>query len=394
VALQKHFVEDSNINIHTSSIMRKFFRISLLVIFIAAILATFGYLYNKSREKPVIYEIKSPTVNNIVKKTVATGSVVPRKEIAIKPQVSGIIEELYIEAGNKVKKGDLIAKIRIIPDMVNLNNAESRLKRAQINLEDSKAVYERQKKVFDQGVIPEADFQQYRLNFNNATEELESAENNLQLIREGVSKKSGTVTNTLIRSTINGMVLDVPVEVGNSVIESNNFNEGTTVASVADMGEMIFKGKVDETEVGKLKAGMPLVLSIGAIDNTKFDANLEYIAPKGKEENGAIQFEIRAAVSLKDSMFIRANYSANADIVLERADSVLSIEESLLKFDHDSAWVEIETVTPQVFEKKYIKTGLSDGINIQVKEGLSKESKIKGMEKKEEPKKPETPKAS
>jgi HlyD family secretion protein len=370
--------------------MKKFFRISLLVIFLAAILATFGYLYNKSRKKPVIYELKSPTVNNIIKKTVATGSVVPRKEIAIKPQVSGIIEELYIEAGNKVKKGDLIAKIRIIPDMVNLNNAESRLKRAQINLDDSKIVYERQKKVYEQGVIPEADFQQYRLNYNNAKEEIESAENNLQLIREGVSKKAGTVTNTLIRSTINGMVLDVPVEVGNSVIESNNFNEGTTVASVADMGEMIFKGKVDETEVGKLKSGMPLVLSIGAIDNAKFDANLEYIAPKGKEENGAIQFEIRAAVSLKDSMFIRANYSANADIVLERADSVLSIEESLLKFDHDSAWVEIETATPQVFEKKYIKTGLSDGINIQVKDGLKKDSKVKGAEKKkEEPKKAE-----
>ena len=366
--------------------MRKFFRISLLVIFLAAILATFGYLYNKSRKKTVVYELKSPTVNNIIKKTVATGSVVPRKEILIKPQVSGIIEEIFIEAGNNVNKGDLIAKIRIIPDMVNLNNAESRLKRAQLNLEDAKLVYDRQKKIYEQGVIAESEFLQTRLSYNNAVEELESAENNLQLIREGVSKKSGTVTNTLIRSTIKGMVLDVPVEVGNSVIESNNFNEGTTVASVADMGEMIFKGKVDETEVGKLKAGMPLVLSIGAIDSAKFDAELEYIAPKGKEENGAIQFEIRAAVSLKDSMFIRANYSANADIVLERADSVLSIEESLLKFDHDSAYVEIETSTPQVFEKKYIKTGLSDGINIQVKEGLTKESKIKGEEKKEEKK--------
>jgi HlyD family secretion protein len=366
--------------------MRKFFRISLLVIFLAAILATFGYLYNKSRKKTVVYELKSPTVNNIIKKTVATGSVVPRKEILIKPQVSGIIEEIFIEAGNNVNKGDLIAKIRIIPDMVNLNNAESRLKRAQLNLEDAKLVYDRQKKIYEQGVIAESEFLQTRLSYNNAVEELESAENNLQLIREGVSKKSGTVTNTLIRSTIKGMVLDVPVEVGNSVIESNNFNEGTTVASVADMGEMIFKGKVDETEVGKLKTGMPLVLSIGAIDSAKFDAELEYIAPKGKEENGAIQFEIRAAVSLKDSMFIRANYSANADIVLERADSVLSIEESLLKFDHDSAYVEIETSTPQVFEKRYIKTGLSDGIIIQVKEGLTKENKIKGDEKKVEKK--------
>jgi HlyD family secretion protein len=373
--------------------MKKVFKITFLVLFLGGFVATFVYLWDKSRKKPVIYEVKSPTVSNIIKKTVATGSVVPRKEVAIKPQVSGIIEELYIEAGEKVKKGDLIAKVRIIPDMVNLNNAESRVKRAQINLDDAKTIYERQKKVYEQGVIPEAEFQQYRLSYNNAVEELESAENNLQLIREGVSKKSGTVTNTLIRSTINGMVLDVPVEVGNSVIESNNFNEGTTVASVADMGEMIFKGKVDETEVGKLKVGMPLLLSIGAIENEKFDASLEYISPKGKEENGAIQFEIKAAVELKDKMFIRANYSANADIVLERADSVLSIEESLLKFEKDSAFVELETKTPQVFEKKYIKTGLSDGILIEVKEGLNKESKLKGPEKKEEPKKTEETKS-
>jgi HlyD family secretion protein len=373
--------------------MKKVFKITLLVLFLGGFLATFVYLWDKSRKKPVIYEVKSPTVSNIIKKTVATGSVVPRKEVAIKPQVSGIIEELYIVAGDKVKKGDLIAKVRIIPDMVNLNNAESRVKRAQINLDDAKTIYERQKKVYEQGVIPEAEFQQYRLSYNNAMEELESAENNLQLIREGVSKKSGTVTNTLIRSTINGMVLDVPVEVGNSVIESNNFNEGTTVASVADMGEMIFKGKVDETEVGKLKVGMPLQLSIGAIENEKFDASLEYISPKGKEENGAIQFEIKAAVELKDKMFIRANYSANADIVLERADSVLAIEESLLKFEKDSAFVELESKTPQVFEKKFIKTGLSDGILIEVKEGLSKKSKLKGPEKKDEPKKTEEAKS-
>jgi HlyD family secretion protein len=363
--------------------MKKVFRITLVLVFVALFVATFAYLYSKSRKKPVVYEIKNPEITNIVKKTVATGSVVPRKEVAIKPQVSGIIEALYVEAGQKVRKGDLMAKVRIIPDMVTLNNAESRLKRAQINLEDAKMVYERQKKVYEQGVIPEAEFQQYRRDYNNALEELEAAENNLQLIREGVSKKAGTVTNTLIRSTIDGMVLDVPVEVGNSVIEANNFNEGTTIASVADMGEMIFKGKVDETEVGKLKPGMPLVLRIGAIENETFDAFLEYIAPKGKEENGAIQFEIKAAVKLKDKSFIRANYSANADIVLERADSVLAVEESLLKFEKDSAYVEVETATPQVFEKRFIKTGLSDGIRIQVLEGLSKEDKIKGPEKKD-----------
>jgi HlyD family secretion protein len=374
--------------------MKKILRIFLLVVFIGLIFGTMFYLYQKSKKKPDIFEVKSPFVSNVIKKTVATGSVVPRKEILIKPQVSGIIEELYILAGQQVKKGDLIARVKIIPNMVELNNAESRLNKARINFEDSKTVYERQKKVYEQGVIPQAEFQQYKLSYMNAVEEQETAESNLQLIKEGVSKKSGSTTNTLIRSTIEGMVLDVPVEVGNSVIESNTFNEGTTIASVADMGRMIFKGKVDETEVGKLKLGMPLILSIGAIEDEKYDAELEYIAPKGKEENGAIQFEIKADVKLKKNSFIRAGYSANADIVLDRRDSVTVIPESLIKFEKagDSAYVEVET-KPQVFEKRYIKTGLSDGVNIEVKEGINRQDKLKGAKvendkkkQKEEPK--------
>lgn len=364
--------------------MKKFFKILLLIVVLGAIIGTMFFLYQKSKKKPTIYETKSPFVSDVIKKTVATGSVVPRKEIEIKPQVSGIVEEIFIEAGQQVKKGDLIARVKIIPNMVELNNAESRLNKAKINFEDSKLVYERQKKVYEQGVIPEAEFQQYRLTYLNAMEEQETAESNLQLIKEGVSKKSGSATNTLIRSTIEGMVLDVPVEVGNSVIESNTFNEGTTIASVADMGEMVFEGKVDETEVGKLKIGMPLILSIGAIEDEKFDAELEYIAPKGKEENGAIQFEIKADVKIKANSFIRAGYSANADIVLDRKDSVLVIPESLIKFEKegDSAYVEVET-KPQVFEKRYIKTGLSDGVNIEVKEGVGKKDKIKGQKKEE-----------
>ena len=368
--------------------MKKILKISILVIVIGLILGTMFYLYQKSKKKPEVYEIKSPFVSNVIKKTVATGSVVPRKEIDIKPQVSGIVEEIFIEAGQHVKKGDLIARVKIIPNMVELNNAESRLNKARINFEDAKLVYERQKKVYEQGVIPEAEFQQFRLTYMNAMEEQETAESNLQLIKEGVSKKSGAATNTLIRSTIQGMVLDVPVEVGNSVIESNTFNEGTTIASVADMGEMIFEGKVDETEVGKLKLGMPLILSIGAIEEEKFDAELEYIAPKGKEENGAIQFEIRADVKLRENSFIRAGYSANADIVLDRKDSVMVIPESLIKFEKegDSAYVEIEN-QPQLFEKRFIKTGLSDGVNIEIKEGLGIDDKIKGPKKEEEAKK-------
>lgn len=356
--------------------MKKVIKIAIIVLIIGLFGFTLVFLYQKSKPKLVVYKTKSPVINNIIKKTVATGSVVPRKEIEIKPKVSGIIETLYIEPGKRIHKGDLIAKIKIIPDMVNLNNAESRVNRAKFGYDDAKLVYDRQKKLYDQGVIPEAEFQQVRLSMNNASEELTSAQNNLDLIREGVVKKSGEATNTLVRSTIDGMVLEVPVEEGNQVIETNTFNSGTTIATVADMGEMIFKGKVDETEVGKLKQGMKLLLAIGAIEKEKFDAELEYISPKGKEENGAIQFEIKAKINLKENFFIRSGYSANADIVLDRRDSVMCIDEGLVQFKGDSTFVEVEK-KPQQFEKRMIKTGLSDGINIEVVKGLTTKDKIK-----------------
>ncbi len=356
--------------------MKKILRISLLVIILVLFAVTIIYLYSKSKEKPVVYDTEKPFVTNIVRKTVATGSIIPRKEIEIKPQVSGIIEEIYVEAGKKVKNGDIIAKVRIIPDLVNLNNAESRVDRAKIAYDDAKLNYDRQQKLLNEGVIAQVDFQQVQVVFKNASEEVEAAEANLELIREGVNKKSGKTTNTLIRSTIDGMILDVPVKVGSSVIETNNFNAGTTIASVADVGDMIFDGKVDETEVGKITPGMKLLLSVGAIENDTFVAILKYIAPKGVLENGAVQFEIKADVQLKENQFIRAGYSANADIVLQRVDKVLAIKESLLQFEGDTAYVEVETA-PQKFEKKYIKVGLSDGINIQILSGVSEKDKIK-----------------
>ena len=362
--------------------MKIFLRILLFVFLGVLVLGGVAFLIKKSKKQPVIYGTENPTITNIVQKTVATGSVTPRKEIAIKPQVSGIVSEIYVEPGETVKQGDLIAKVKIIPDMVALNSAESRLKKAQLQLEDAKLVYDRQKKVFEQGVIPEAEFQKVRIEYNTALEEVEAAENNLQLVKEGITKKSGEISNTLIRSTIEGMVLDVPVEVGTSVIQTNTFNEGTTIASVADMGEMIFEGNIDETEVGKLREGMKLELIIGAIEDATFDAELEYIAPKGVEENGAVQFEIKAKVKLDEIYFIRAGYSANANIVLDKRDSVMAVSESLVVFEEgkkDSAYVEVET-GPQVFEKRYIKTGLSDGINIEVVSGLSPEDKVKAGE--------------
>lgn len=366
--------------------MKTAFKILIGVVIVVVFAGTIFYLYRKSVAKPVVFETTNASVTNIVKKTVATGKIVPRKEIEIKPQVSGIIAELYVEPGDNVKKGDMIAKVRIIPNMVSLNEAESRLNRAKISKDDAQKNYDRQKSLFDSKVIAQADLQSYEVALSTANEAVEAAENNLQLIREGITRKAGQASNTIIRSTIEGMVLTVPVETGNSVIESNTFNDGTTIATIADMGEMIFKGKVDESEVGKLHQGMDLILTIGAIDTEKFTAKLEHISPKGVEENGAIQFEIRAAVELKKDQFIRAGYSANADIVLEKRDSVLAIQESLLKFSADTAWVEVET-GPQTFEKRIIKTGLSDGLNVEVLSGLTTKDKIKIQNLPEEPKK-------
>ena len=357
--------------------MKKFLKIFMLIVLIGGFVYTIYFLYKKSEEKPVLFNTQTATVSNIIKKTVATGAVVPRKEVNIKPRVSGIIEKLFVVAGDKVKKGDMIARIKIIPNMVSLNEAENRLSKAKLQLDNSKIDFDRNKKMYEAKMIALAEYQPYQLAYNNAVAELNTAENNLQLIKEGISKSSGKVTNTIVISTIDGMILDVPLKEGSSVIESNTFNEGTTIAVVADMGEMIFEGKVDESEVGKIHAGMNLILNIGAIDQDKFDAVLEYIAPKGVKENGAIQFLIKAKMNLKKGVFIRAGYSATADIVLDRRDSVLAISESLLQFEgDDKPYVEVET-SPQTFEKRFLKLGLSDGINTEVLKGITKLDKIK-----------------
>lgn len=363
---------------NSGSILRKIVKIFGLTLLAAVFIGTLVFLYQKSQTKPDVYEIQTPKVSNIVKKTVATGSVIPRKEIEIKPQVSGIVEEIFILAGQKIKEGDVIARVKIIPDMVNLNAAESRVNRAKLNMEDARIDFDRQSVLFGKQVTSKEEFQKAKLAFNSAKEELEAADNNLELIRKGVTKSSATTTNTLIRSTIKGMVLDVPVKEGFSVIQANTFNAGTTIAIIADMNDMIFQGKVDETEVGKIREGMNIELTIGAIESEKFNAELKYIAPKGAVDNGAIQFDIKADVKLKENQFIRSGYSANANIVLEKRDSVLVIPEGLLKFQKDSAFVEVEGL-PQKFEKRFVKTGISDGINIEILSGITKTERLKGL---------------
>lgn len=356
--------------------MKKFFKILMVVVLIALVGWVVYYLYNQTKKSPVVFETQKPEVTNIIKKTVATGSIVPRKEIQIKPQESGIITEIYVQPGDVVTQGDLMAKIQIIPEMLQVNEAENRLAKARLAFENAKIEFERSQELYDNKVIPESQFLEDKLSFQTYQKDLESAQNNLELIKEGVIKKAGAQTNTLIRATTSGMVLDVPIEIGNSVIKSNTFNDGTTIALVADMGEMVFEGMVDETEVGKIKEGMQLLLTIGALDEEEFKANLEFISPKGVEENGAIQFEIKAAVELQEGSFVRAGYSATADIVLDRRDSVLTLQEKMITFNEDSTFVEIMT-SPQIFEKRLVKTGLSDGINIEIVEGLSEEDEVK-----------------
>ncbi len=356
--------------------MKKFFLIIVGMIVLSAFAGTLFYLYSKSETSPDTYGTETPAVTTIIKKTVATGSVVPRKEVEIKPQVSGIIDTLYVVPGQKIKSGDLVAKVRIIPNMVNLNNAENRVSMARISLDNAERELKRNRRLLADGALSDAIFRQFEMDYDNSRQELAAAVDNLELIRKGTTTKSGETSNTLVRATIGGMVLEVPLEEGDSVIESNTFNDGTTLATIADMDELIFEGKVDESEVGKIRVGMELLLTIGAIEGEQFEALLEHIAPKGLEENGAIQFEIRAAMELRDDFFIRANYSANADIVLDRRDDVLAISEALLQFEDDKIFVEVE-IAPQSFEKRFIETGLSDGIQIEVIAGVTEEDRIK-----------------
>jgi HlyD family secretion protein len=360
--------------------MKKAGRIILFAIIGLIVVSTFVFLWNKSRPAIVKYEIIIPEKGTIENKTVATGKVEPRDEILIKPQISGIVSEVLKEAGQMIKAGDVIAKVKVIPEMGQLNSAESRLKVADINLTQAKLEFERQTKLYRSKVISKGEFETSEATYKKAEEERENAQDALDIVKDGISKKFAQLSNTQIRSTITGMILDVPVKAGNSVIQANTFNDGTTIASVADMGDMIFKGKLDETEVGRVKEGMPITLTIGALNSEKFSATLEYVAPKGTDENGAVLFELKAAAKIPDSVYVRAGYSANAEIVLERADSVMTIPESSVEFANDSAFVYVvKTESPaQTFDRKYVKVGLSDGIKMEIKEGITFTDKIRG----------------
>lgn len=372
--------------------MKKVGKIILLVLIAVVILGTFWLLWKKSRPAETVYEIIDVTRGSIHNTSVATGKVSPRDEIMIKPQISGIISELRKEAGDFVREDEVIAVVKVIPEMGQLNSAESRVRLAEINLGVTKAEYERQKQLFERGVIALEEMDQSEAAYKKAVEEVQNSQDALDIVREGSSKRASEISNTQIRSTITGKILNIPVKVGNSVIQANTFNDGTTIATVADMNDLIFIGSVDETEVGRVHNGMPVKLTVGAIDNHKFDATLEYISPQGVEQNGAILFEIKAAAVIPDSITIRAGYSANAEIVLAKVDDVVTVPESAVSFSNDSTFVWVLTDTldeKQEFARRDIKTGLSNGIMIEVVEGLEPGQKVRGNEvavKKEKPK--------
>ena len=363
-----------------NQLVKKIKRIVLLSLVGLAVVGTFVFLWKKAQPEVTEYEIVTPERGTVETKTVATGNVEPRYEILIKPQISGIISEVLKEAGQRVTEGEIIAKVKVIPEMGQLNSAESRVNVARINLEQVESTHRRDEQLFKQGILTAEEFDVSKANYRKAKEELANAQSALEIVRDGISRNTRSSSTTQIRSTITGMILNVPIKVGNSVIQSNSFNDGTTIASVANMNDMIFRGNVDETEIGKIREGMPIKLTVGALGTRTFDAVLEYVSPKGEEKNGAIQFEIKAAVSLPDTSFVRAGYSANAEIVLERAANVLTIPESTVEFHGDTAFVQVvkQEKPKQIFEKRQIKTGLSDGIKIEVKEGLTEKDKIRG----------------
>jgi len=365
--------------------------IIVLSLIVIAFVVGLWYIWKKDQQDPVVYETETAKVDNVILKTVATGSIVPKEEVLIKPNISGIVDEIYVEAGDIIESGDLIAKLKVVPNVnslnsakININAASTQLETARLALENQKNIYNRQKGLFDKGVISANEFDNAQLTYNQAKQRFEQEKVNLQGARQTFEiVKTGTTVGlgnaiTEIRDTVSGMVLDVPVKVGNQVIEANNFNEGTTIAALADVGKMIFEGKVDESEVGKIKEDLPLEITVGAIEGKKFDAVLDYIAPKGVEENGAIQFEIKGTLSKKDTTFIRAGLSANASIILARADSVLTIKEALVQYDPETKEPFVEVaVGDQEFERKEVSLGISNGIIVEIKEGVSKEDAIK-----------------
>ena len=363
--------------------MKKYSKLIIAAIIAVIFIGTFVFLYKKSQPQPVVYNEFTPSLTDISKTTVITGKIEPRDEVSVKPQISGIITHLYKEAGDKVQEGEVIAKVKVIPDMGQLSSAEARVRLASINLKQAKVDFKREEALFNQNLVSADEFDKIRQTLRQAEEEVVAANDALEVVRDGVSKSNANASSTLIRSTISGIILDIPVKVGNTVVLSNTFNDGTTIATVADMNDLIFRGNIDETEVGRLVEGMPMKITIGALQDLKFEASLEYVSPKAVENNGANQFEVKAAVKVAKGGTIRSGYSANAEIVLDKATQVLAIPESAIEFSGDSTFVYVvrNNGKEKSYERRSVTTGLSDGVNIEIKKGLTAKETVRGPQK-------------
>ena len=364
--------------------MKRYFKYIMMALAAVVFIGTFVFLYIKSQPKPVEYNEFEPKQMDIRKTTVVTGKIEPRNEVNVKPQISGIITEILKEAGQKVEAGEVIAKVKVIPDMGSLSAAQARVRLAGINERQARTDFEREKALFDKGLVSADEYDKIAQALRQAREESAAAQDNLEVVRDGVSKSNASASSTLIRSTVTGLILDIPVKVGNSVILANTFNDGTTIATVANMNDLIFRGNIDETEVGRLTTGMTMKITIGALQDLKFDARLEYISPKATDQNGANQFEIKAAVNLPTSSEqIRSGYSANAEIVLAEARGVLSVPESAIEFSGNDTFVYVVKGSgkEKTYERRKVTTGLSDGINIEIRSGLKKGETVRGPKK-------------
>ena len=369
--------------------MKRYSKLIIAAIIALIFIGTFVFLWQKSQPKEIVHKEFSPKTEDIRKITIITGKIEPRNEVNVKPQISGIITELYKNPGDYVNSGDVIAKVKVIPDMGQLSSAESRVRLAEINLKQAQVDFNREENLYNQKLVSDDEFDKTRQALRQAKEEKTAAVDALQVVRDGVSQSNAKASSTLIRSTISGVILDIPIKVGNSVILANTFNDGTTIATVANMNDLIFRGNIDETEVGQLVGGMPMKITIGALQDLKFDAALEYISPKAVESNGANQFEIKAAVNLAGisgasgtSGSLRSGYSANAEIVLASAEKVLSVPESAIEFSGDSTFVYVvkNEGKQKTYERKQVTTGLSDGVNIEIKKGITAKDKVRGPE--------------
>ena len=364
--------------------MNKIIKYILIALLVFGVLFSAAYFAKTNSKSAITYKTEKLFSTTIEKETVVTGKVVPEDEVEVKPQIGGIIDRIFVEEGDRVTTGDLIARIKVVPNEQNLNSAKGRVKKAQIALATREKDFNRNKSLYEKGIISNADYIANELLYNQARQDVLNAESDLKIIREG-SIGGSSAANTDIRATVPGTVLEIPVKEGDQVIESNSFNAGTTIAAIADLGKMIFEGKVDDAEVASLRVGTPLKVSLGAIEDQELDASLKFIAPKGTEEQGAVQFKIEADMVLNDSIFVRAGYSANASIVLDRKEDILALREALIQFDRKTQDPYVEVMTgDQKFERREVKLGISDGVNVEILKGVSEDDKVKVWNRTEE----------